>query len=133
MSYDNLLSDRATDIMRGYLNSSTPPVDTPADRKSFTLVKTAYETCLNETELKRVGMAPLSKMLDDVAKVFPVNVSSYTNLNSTTMKESDGVNFRELELYLARAGLGGFVEFSPGRDDKQPVGLSLSLSLSLKM
>src|SRR3569833_1907751 len=63
MSYDNLLCDRATDIMRGYLNSSTPPVDTPADRKSFTLVKTAYVSCLFVSELKRVGLFFLCLLL----------------------------------------------------------------------
>lgn len=120
-SYDSLLQDRANQAVLGFLNGASPPIDTPADRASFALVKKAYDACMDEAEVRREGMAPVVALLRELARVFPVNSSAYANPNTTTMAAADGAALREALLYLTQTNLLPLLGIGPGRDDKHPV------------
>ncbi len=42
------------------------------DQDNFNMMKSFYNSCMNQTELKRVGIAPGVSRLNDVIKIVPV-------------------------------------------------------------
>ena len=103
------------------MEGSASPIDTPADKQSFSLIRSVYQACMNETEIQRLGTSPLLKVLDRISQLLPVNASAYSTLNSTMLRESDAADVGQALLYLQRVGLDPIVSVSVTIDDKNPV------------
>ena len=116
-----MLQDRSYDVLHAFLEASGPPIDTAIDRESFALVKEAYSACMNQTEVKRVGVQPIVDVLNGIVKAFPVSSSAYMTLNSTILGNSDTSQLRNVLLFLEQIGLSTVVDIMVGRDDKDPV------------
>jgi endothelin-converting enzyme len=93
------------------------------DEENFGMMKTLYNTCMNETEIKAVGTAPLVALLDEFAKVFPIEDAAYSAGPNVTMADTKVV--RETLLWMEKLGVGTIVSMGAGVDDKDPVSAAV--------
>ncbi|KAF2103346.1 peptidase family M13 [Rhizodiscina lignyota] len=85
-----------------------------ADEQNFDLMKSAYDACLDETTIKKRGVAPLLDVLRQVEEAFP--------------EEPVEGDLRETILLLAKYGISALIAPGTGADDKSPDTVVVSLS-----
>jgi endothelin-converting enzyme len=93
-------------------------IEKSADEKNFDKMKTAYEACLNEDEVKRVGARPLVDVLDEIKKVYPADASG----------ASDEHALADTILLLAKYGITSLVSADTGADDTDPDNVVVAVS-----
>jgi endothelin-converting enzyme len=96
------------------------------DEENFNMMKALYNTCLDEATLKKLGIAPLVALLDEIAKAFPIEESAYGN--SANIGPSDFKDIRETMLLLSKQGISTIEGIYVGIDDKDPVSTPISLT-----
>jgi len=79
-----------------------------ADEENFDKMRSAYDACLDEDEIKNIGVEPLLRVLEKIKKTFPID--SKGSLHTT----------KDVLLLLARYGVTGLVTTGAGADDKDP-------------
>jgi endothelin-converting enzyme len=89
-----------------------------ADEDNFDKMKAAYDACLNEDQIKSVGVAPLMKVLDEIKKAYPI----------TTLETSDSHAVKDAILLLEKYGVSSLVSAGTGADDTDPDTVVVSLS-----
>ncbi|OTB04317.1 hypothetical protein M426DRAFT_320912 [Hypoxylon sp. CI-4A] len=85
------------------------------DEENFNKIQQAYNSCLNETNLQKVGVEPLVALISQVATSFPV-----TESDSGLLEEADYAALSETVLLLEKMGVTSFVGLTAGADDKNP-------------
>jgi endothelin-converting enzyme len=89
-----------------------------ADEENFDKMKASYEACLNEDQIKSVGVAPLMKVLDEIKKAYPI----------TTSTSSDSHAVKDAILLLAKYGVSSLVSTGTGADDTDPDTVVVSVA-----
>ncbi|USP78574.1 hypothetical protein yc1106_05848 [Curvularia clavata] len=77
------------------------------DEENFDKMKAVYDACLNEDQIKSVGVSPLVRILEEIKKAYPIGAS-----------ESHSV--KDAILLLAKYGISGLVSSGAGADDTNP-------------
>lgn len=91
------------------------------DEANFDLMKAAYDACIDEEGIKKLGLVPLGEVLANITSIFPTAVSSSPN----TM-DSDAM--RDAVLYLAQLGVSALISPGTGADDRDPDVIVVSVS-----
>ncbi|KAI1460816.1 endothelin-converting enzyme 1 [Annulohypoxylon moriforme] len=86
-----------------------------SDEDNFNMIQEAYNSCMNETALQKLGVAPLISLIDQVASSFPVAEGV-----SEPVQQADYAALSETILLLEKIGVGSFVGLGAGADDKNP-------------
>lgn len=92
------------------------------DEENFLTMQKAYTTCMDETALKKIGVAPLVELIEKVAEKFPVNFATYDN--EEPLQQEDYAQLSEAILLLEQLGVSSFEALFTGADDKNPVGFT---------
>lgn len=88
------------------------------DEENFLTMQKAYTTCMDETALKKIGVAPLVELIEKVAEKFPVNFATYDN--EEPLQQEDYAQLSEAILLLEQLGVSSFEALFTGADDKNP-------------
>ncbi|KAE8452493.1 hypothetical protein EG329_000395 [Mollisiaceae sp. DMI_Dod_QoI] len=88
------------------------------DEQNFNKLKSAYDACMDEEAIKKVGVKPLTELLHQVADFFPVTESAFST--RTPLGEIDSEDIAETVLYLSKLGVTALVSSGAGADDKDP-------------
>ncbi|KAK0737918.1 endothelin-converting enzyme [Schizothecium vesticola] len=83
------------------------PASHSVDEDNFDKMTSAYQACLDEETIKKVGVAPLAKIVDEIKSVYPASAQSENSLSETI-------------LLLARYGVSGLVASGTSADDTNP-------------
>jgi endothelin-converting enzyme len=75
-----------------------------ADEENFDKLKAAYDACLDEDAIKKLGAAPLAQILNQVSQLFK-QPNNYT---------------KDAILFLAKNGVSALIATGIGPDDKDP-------------
>jgi endothelin-converting enzyme len=86
-----------------------------ADEENFDKMKAAYEACLNEPQIKSIGIEPLQHVLEKVKRAYPIETP-------------DSHSVKDVVLLLARYGVTGLVTAGTGADDTDPDTVVVSVS-----
>lgn len=86
-----------------------------ADEDNFDKMTSAYKACVDEETIKKLGVAPLAKIVDEIKSVYPASIKSENALSDTI-------------LLLARYGVSGLVASGTGADDTNPDVVVVSVS-----
>lgn len=81
-------------------------------------MKSAYDACLNEDQIKKAGVAPLMHILDEIKKTFPL----------ATNRGSDSNSLSDVITLLARYGITTLVGAVTGADDTDPDTVVVAVS-----
>lgn len=82
-------------------------------------MKTYYNTCMDETKLKSIGVAPLVGLLEELAKLFPIEEDAFNATAGVTA--ADTVALGKATLFMEKLGVETMVSMGVGVDDKNPV------------
>lgn len=88
------------------------------DEENFLTMQEFYNTCMNETTLKAVGIAPLAELISTVAQSFPVG--DKTHDNEELLQPEDYTQLSDTILLLERLEVTSFEALYTGADDKNP-------------
>ena len=94
---------------------------TSTDEGNFNTMQTAYNSCLDETTLARLGVQPLVQLVQQVADTFPVTPADIEG--NTLVAEKDHTALSNTILLLEKLGVTTFEALGTGADDKHPVSL----------
>jgi endothelin-converting enzyme len=99
-----------------------------ADAENFVKIRTAYRACLDDTAIKAAGAAPLTKILQQIIQLYPVNKGNWTAPNSTTHTNQTGLpaTMRFLRSY----GVSSVVGIGANIDPKNPDTIIVSVAPS---
>lgn len=86
------------------------------------MMKSFYNSCMNQTELKRVGVAPVVSLLNDFIKVFPVDDAAYASGPNVTAADTKVIS--DSILWMEKLGVETLASLGVGVDDKDPVSRS---------
>lgn len=89
-----------------------------ADEENFDKMKAAYDTCLNEDQIKRVGEAPLLQFLDEVKKTYPAQ--------STEGSSSHALS--DIIALFTEYGIPSLVSVGTGADARDPDTVVVTVS-----
>jgi endothelin-converting enzyme len=90
-----------------------------ADKDNFLKLSSAYQACMNEPAIEKLGIRPLAELVEQIKQLSPLNVGdAYCSSNAL----SDSI------LFLARHGVSAFATFSAGADDANPDVVVVSVS-----
>jgi endothelin-converting enzyme len=87
------------------------------DQENFEKLKDAYDACMDEDVIKRAGVAPLMKILDEIASLFPTQQIAFLR-SALTSKDAD--EMADTILYLAELGIPALISSRAGADDRDP-------------
>ncbi|KAI1447479.1 endothelin-converting enzyme 1 [Annulohypoxylon stygium] len=90
-------------------------VSASSDEENFNMIQEAYNSCMNETSLQKIGVAPLVTLIDQIVASFPVAEG-----NSEPVQKADYAALSDTILLLEKIGVGSFVGLGVGADDKNP-------------
>ncbi|KXX82006.1 Endothelin-converting enzyme 1 [Madurella mycetomatis] len=90
-----------------------------ADEDNFEKLTSAYKACLDEPTIKKLGIAPLAKIVESVKLSFP---------SSGSGSSGSGKALSETILLLAKHGISGLVASGTGADDADPDVVVVSVS-----
>lgn len=96
-------------------------LESSTDEENFNTMKKAYNSCTDETALKKLGVEPLVNLIQVVAASFPVTGDNY-GLDDTVGAQ-DFAGLSETILLLEKMGVTSFEALGTGADDKNPVSL----------
>lgn len=83
------------------------------DEDNFNDLRKAYNACMAESDIQKVGIAPIQALLGDLSKVI------------TTADSAKGsIRLPEALLFLEKAGISHLLNLGVGADDKDPVSES---------
>jgi len=101
------MSDRSQVILRSILEAQYPGphVTISLDQDNFEKAQGAYNACMAVDDIKKRGLSPMEKMLDELAATFG-NASDWS----------------DAQLYLSHNGVRSMIGLGVGADDKSPVG-----------
>ena len=77
------------------------------DEDNFDKMTSAYQACLDEETIKKVGVAPLARIVDEIKSAYPASARSENALSETI-------------LLLAKYGVSGLVASGTSADDTNP-------------
>lgn len=80
-------------------------------------MKATYDACINEDSIKKLGVAPLLNVVNDIKKLFPATTS-----------QSEEPAIQETILFLAKIGVSALVSSGTGADDKDPDTVVVSVA-----
>lgn len=89
------------------------------DQENFDKLKAAYDACLDEETVKKVGLAPLRELLDAIDHIYPSSCSR-------SQRSSDALS--EAVTYLAKLGITALVAAGTGADDRDPDKVVVSVA-----
>lgn len=81
------------------------------------MIQDAYNSCLDEATLQKVGVEPLVDLINQVATSFPVD-DAYGS--DSPLEEVDYAALSDTILLLEKLGVSTFVGLTVGADDKNP-------------
>jgi endothelin-converting enzyme len=90
----------------------------PTDEQNFNTMQTAYNSCLDEETLAKLGVQPLVELVRQVAGSFPVTPAEMEG--DTLVTEKDHAALSETILLLEKLGVTTFEDLGTGADDKNP-------------
>ena len=85
LSVTSVLSDTIRDLLHSILdgpysnNQTSNSTQREYDVKNFNKLKTAYNTCLNESAIQSYGITPLKTLLGQFEKIYPLQKASSAN------------------------------------------------------
>ncbi|KAL4782410.1 hypothetical protein BJX76DRAFT_332717 [Aspergillus varians] len=94
--------------LRHLLESSEP--SDPDDSDIFEKLKSGYQACLDEDTIKKRGLEPLEKLLEDFEKIYSLDSAS----------EGSETELTDAVLYLLKSGVRTLVSLSVAPDDRDP-------------
>lgn len=95
------------------------------DQENFEKLKDAYDACMDEDTIRRVGVAPLMEILDEIKGIFPTQQVAFQR-NLLTSNDSD--EMADAILYLAKLGVPALISPGTGADDRDPDTVIVSVS-----
>ncbi|KAI8964961.1 endothelin-converting enzyme 1 [Daldinia sp. FL1419] len=87
-----------------------------ADEENFRMIQDAYNSCLDEETLQKVGVEPLISLIDQVAASFPVDAAG----SDSPLEEADYAALSDTILLLERIGVPSFLGIITEADSKNP-------------
>ncbi|KAI0025704.1 endothelin-converting enzyme 1 [Xylariomycetidae sp. FL0641] len=125
----SLMSDNGQTTLRHILESPYPKssqhstfspmnlvtISAMSDEDNFLMMQETYNSCMNETALKKVGVAPLVSLIDEIAHLFPVTSSA-----NDTLREEDYASLSKTITSLEHLQVSSFESIFVGADDKNP-------------
>jgi endothelin-converting enzyme len=99
------------------------------DETNFDMMKNLYESCMNQTELNKLGAAPLVSLLEEFSKIFPLDDESYTS--NATVSEADTKIIGDAMIWMGNLGIYTIESLGSGADDKNPVRVLASWLLTM--
>ncbi|KAI0853671.1 endothelin-converting enzyme 1 [Daldinia vernicosa] len=87
------------------------------DEENFRMIQDAYNSCLDEATLQKVGVKPLVDLINQVITSFPVD-DAYGS--DSRLEEADYPALSDTILLLEKLGVSSFVGLTAGADDKNP-------------
>ncbi|OTB16113.1 hypothetical protein K445DRAFT_317105 [Daldinia sp. EC12] len=87
------------------------------DEENFRMIQDAYNSCLDEATLQKVGVEPLVGLIDQVVASFPVDGTSGSD---APLGEADYAALSDTILLLEKIGVSSFIGLTAGADDKNP-------------
>ncbi|KAI0596064.1 peptidase family M13 [Biscogniauxia sp. FL1348] len=126
------VSDDGQKILRHILESSYPEQskhssfsprnlakrDVSTDEESFLTLQKSYNACMNETNIEKIGVAPLVNFISQVADSFPVSEEEYGN--DATLAEGDYAALSDTILLMEKLGITTFASLGTSADEKNP-------------
>src|ERR1700743_3568521 len=85
-------------------------------------MKTAYNSCMDVNLLGRLGAAPLMRVLNQIARNFPVQPQLFANA-------AQSPHTRDTILELARLGATALVALDTKADDRNPDEVAVIISI----
>ncbi|KAF2819217.1 zincin [Ophiobolus disseminans] len=89
-----------------------------ADQENFDKMKAAYDTCLDEDQIKNIGAAPLLQFLDEIKKAYPTQGTE----GSSSHALSEPITL------LTKYGIPNLVAVGTGADARDPDTVIVTLS-----
>lgn len=86
------------------------------DQDNFNELQRAYNACMAETDIQKLGIEPIQSLLGDLTKVLTADDST-----------EDSSQISETILYLEKTGIPNLLNLGIGADDKDPVSDFLAL------
>ncbi|KAI1107291.1 endothelin-converting enzyme 1 [Jackrogersella minutella] len=86
-----------------------------SDEDNFRMIQEAYNSCMNETTLQKIGVSPLVSLIDQVVTSFPIAEGA-----SDPVGIADYAALSDTVLLLEKLGVSSFVGLGAGADDKNP-------------
>ncbi|KAI1805706.1 endothelin-converting enzyme 1 [Daldinia bambusicola] len=87
------------------------------DEENFRMIQDAYNSCLDEATLQKIGVEPLISLINQVAASFPVDGASGSD---ASLGEADYAALSDTILLLEKIGVSSFIGLTAGADDKNP-------------
>lgn len=123
MDMFSIMSDTNDHILRTILEGSFinetafPNTNRAIARANFDKMKTAYNACMDEEAIKKVGAAPLRVLLDEMERYYPAVAPPQANVTS----RSSNQELTELLTWLAKRTVPSLINtaimVSPYTDD----------------
>jgi endothelin-converting enzyme len=88
------------------------------DQDNFIELQRAYNSCIAETDIKKVGITPIQTILTELSSLLGANDSTST----MPLQPKDTKGISEAILYLESLDISNFFSLGVGPDDKNPVG-----------
>ncbi|KAI6248111.1 Endothelin-converting enzyme [Erysiphe necator] len=88
------------------------------DEENFNKMKSAYDTCMDETLVKRKGIEPLNTAIGQIVNLFPVSETSIYEKELLTTEDEDQLS--ELIVYFEKLGIAGLVSLTASADERNP-------------
>lgn len=141
-----IMSESSQTLLRHVLESSYPETSSHSrfsplylmkesssiDRENFGKLKDAYEACMDEETVKKLGPKPLTNILGEVQKRFPL-VASQPMLSpqlrhQEPLQQVSDNRLTETILFLMRNGVNSMLSLGVGADDKDPDTVIIQVS-----
>jgi endothelin-converting enzyme len=91
-------------ILEGDYSENTTTIDKSTDKENFAKMKLAYNACKDEVAIKKYGVTPLRKILDDFETMYPLAGLPTTGNDELT----------KTVIWLAKNSVSGFVSAGVG-------------------
>ena len=97
----------------GWVSVNFTDADWKADKANYEKAKRMYDACMDTDKIEKAGLAPLTKMLKDVAKLYPVKK------RATGSGDGKGASkdLSKAILYFEQLQIPSFLEILPAVDD----------------
>jgi endothelin-converting enzyme len=90
------------------------------DQHNFEILQLYYDSCMNETVLEQIGVAPLQDTIAQLVALWPLTQDDYTQ--DTKVTENDTTSIATSIAFLERLHIEPFQKYDIFINDKQPVG-----------
>ncbi|POS86146.1 hypothetical protein EPUL_003660 [Erysiphe pulchra] len=105
---------------QSFLHTKVAGTDTSVsiDEENFTKLRSAYDACMDESKIKKEGVEPLKKVIQQIMNLFPVAASNvFERIPLTT---DDEKQLSESMIFFEKLGIASLISLSAGTDDKNP-------------